>query len=124
MNVNDVMTWVAGYERAWRHGDVEALDALFTEDATYSPAPYATTLVGIDAIRGFWLDDEDDVFTVDVAPVAVDDHDAVVRLEVRHGDPVRQEYRDLWVFHFTSDGRVDSFEEWPFWPGSADVAPD
>ena len=42
---------------------------------------------------------------------------AVVRAEVRYGDPVGQEYRDLWVIRFVGDGRCDWFEEWPYWPG-------
>jgi ketosteroid isomerase-like protein len=117
MNGNDVMTWVAAYERAWRHADLDALGTLFTHDATYSPAPYDETMRGLDAIRDFWLDDEDDTFTVDTSLVAADDRHAVVRLEVSYGDPIRQEYRDLWVLHFAPDGRVDAFEEWPFWPG-------
>ncbi len=41
---------------------------------------------------------------------------AVVRVEVRYGDPVRQEYRDLWVLQFAPDGRVEDFEEWAYWP--------
>jgi ketosteroid isomerase-like protein len=116
MNGNDVMAWVAAYERAWRHDDVDSLGSLFTEDATYSTSPYEEPMAGLDAIRDFWLDDDDDVFTVVTALVAFDDPHAVVRLEVRYGDPIHQEYRDLWVLHFAPDGRVDAFEEWPFWP--------
>jgi hypothetical protein len=41
---------------------------------------------------------------------------AVVRAEVGYGDPVRQEYRDLWVLRLGNDGRCSWFEEWPFWP--------
>ena len=50
-------------------------------------------------------------------PVAVEGDVAVVRVEVRYGDPVRQEYRDLWVLRFAGDGRVEDFEEWAYWPG-------
>lgn len=32
---------------------------------------------------------------------------AVVRVEVRYGEPTRREYRDLWVLRFAEDGRVD-----------------
>ena len=49
--------------------------------------------------------------------VAGDGRNAVVRVEVRYGDPVRQEYRDLWVLRFAADGRVEDFEEWAYWPG-------
>ena len=117
MNRDDVMRWVGGYERAWRNGDLDAVAELFTEDAHYRPSPYEEAKVGHAAIRAFWLDDDDQTFTVQAQPVAVEGRDAVVRLAVRYGDPVRQEYRDLWVLHFAADGRVEDFEEWAYWPG-------
>jgi hypothetical protein len=59
----------------------------------------------------------DEVFTLTSEIVAVEGPTAVVRAEVRYGNPVRQEYRDLWLIKFDGDGRCSSFEEWPFWPG-------
>jgi hypothetical protein len=44
-------------------------------------------------------------------------------VEVSYGDPVRQEYRDLWIVGFAGDGRCASFEEWPFWPEQPDPIP-
>jgi ketosteroid isomerase-like protein len=114
---DEVMRWVAGYERAWRDGDVGAVAELFTEEAHYRPSPYDEAEVGHAAIRALWLDDEGQTFTVRAEPVAVEGRDAVVRVEVRYGDPVRQEYRDLWVLRFAADGRVEDFEEWAYWPG-------
>ena len=116
---DDVMRWVAEYERSWREGDVGAVDTLFTPDAHYRPSPYEPAEVGHEAIRAFWLDDEAEVFTVKAEPVAVEGRDAVVRVEVRYGEPLRQEYRDLWVLRFAADGRVEDFEEWAYWPGSS-----
>ena len=43
---------------------------------------------------------------------------------MRYGDPVRQEYRDLWVLRFGADGRVEDFEEWAYWPGKPHSAAD
>ena len=83
----------------------------------YRRSPYEQPEVGHAAIRVFWRDDEGQTFTVRAQPVAVDGRDAVVRLEVRYGDPVRQEYRDLWVLRFAADRRVEDFEEWAYWPG-------
>jgi mannose-6-phosphate isomerase-like protein (cupin superfamily) len=40
----------------------------------------------------------------------------VARVHVRYGDPLVQEYLDLWVVRFAADGRANLFEEWPFWP--------
>ena len=116
---DEVMRWVSGYERAWRAGDTEAVAALFTEDARYRTSPYAESKVGHAGIRDFWLADEGETFTVEAELVAVEGDVAVVRLEVRYGDPVRQEYRDLWVLRFAPDGRVEDYEEWAYWPGKS-----
>jgi ketosteroid isomerase-like protein len=118
-----VMSWVAAYEEAWRAGDLDAVGRLFTEGARYLRSPYDDDpLVGLDAIRGFWRADEGASFTVSADPVAVDGRDAVVRLEVRYTGSEEQEYRDLWVLRFASDGRVEHFEEWAYWPGRSYTA--
>ena len=122
---DDVMRWVAGYEQAWRAGDVSAVAGLFTQDARYRRSPYEPSEVGLAAIGAFWRADEGETFTVEAEPVAVEGRNAVVRLQVRYGDPVYEEYRDLWVLRFAADGRVEDFEEWAYWPGrpySADSA--
>lgn len=124
MNREDVMRWVASYERAWRDGDVDAVESLFSEHAAYRASPYEASEVGHGAIKAFWLDDEGESFTMDAALIAMDGDNAVVRVEVRYGDPVRQEYRDLWVLRFAEDGRVADFEEWAYWPGKAYSAED
>jgi ketosteroid isomerase-like protein len=97
MDRDGVMRWVAGYERAWRDGDLDAVAEPFTEDAHYRPSPYEESEVGHGAIRAFWLDDENETFTVRAEPVAVEGADAVVRLEVRYGEPVPQEYPEEQV---------------------------
>ncbi len=117
MGQEEVMRWVSKYEQAWREGNLAGVEQLFTDDAHYRPSPYEESEVGHDAIKAFWLDDADQVFTVRAQPVAVQDRQAVVRVEVHYGDPVHQEYRDLWVLRFADDGRVDDFEEWAYWPG-------
>ena len=119
MDRDAVTRWVAGYERAWREGDVEAVEGLFTEQAAYRPSPYEPSEVGHEAIKAFWLDDEGTSFTMVAAVVAVDGDTAVVRVDVSYHAPVPQEYRDLWVLRFADDGRVTDFEEWAYWPGKA-----
>jgi hypothetical protein len=116
MTRDEVMTWVAGYERAWRDADLAAVEELFADGASYRPSPYDEAAVGLDAIRAIWIDDEP-VFSMEASPVAVEGYCAVVRLEVRYGDPVHQEYRDIWLLRFAADGRVEDFEEWAYWPG-------
>jgi hypothetical protein len=116
---DEVMRWVEAYERAWRERDVDAVESLFTADASYRGSPYQEAHVGHAGIKAMWLDTDDAVFTVAASPVAVDGRDAVVRLEVRYGDPVHQEFRDLWLLRFAADGRVEDFEEWFFSPPKA-----
>jgi hypothetical protein len=76
--------------------------------------------VGIEAIGRMWeaqREGPDEVFTLSTEVIAVDGPIAVVRAEVHYGQPVRQEYRDLWILRFEADGRCSWFEEWPYWPG-------
>jgi hypothetical protein len=121
--------WLARYETAWRAPGTDGLAALFTSDALYSQSPYAQPIAGLDAIGRMWEEERegpDEVFTATARIIAVDGPMAVVRVEVRYGDPLVQEYRDLWVIRFADDGRCTSFEEWPYWPGhsyTADGAP-
>jgi ketosteroid isomerase-like protein len=115
-----VRDWVTGYERAWRTSGTEGLLSLFTTGASYLHSPYSEPVVGIDAIQEMWEGDRDgpdEAFTITMDIVAVEGPTAVVRAEVRYGEPVRQEYRDLWVLRIDDDGRCDWFEEWPYWPG-------
>ena len=120
-----VNQWLAGYEAAWRSPGTGRLAEIFTEDASYRQSPYFEPLVGLAAIGRMWeaeRDGPDEVFTLATDIVAVDGSTAVVRAEVRYGNPVRQEYRDLWVMRLGDDGRCCWFEEWPYWPEQPPVA--
>ena len=113
-----VAAWVEGYQRAWRTAGTESLGALFTDDATYSVAPYAALVEGRAAIDELWDKERtgpDEHFTMRWEPVAVEGDNAVVRVEVEYQD-TGEEYRDLWVIAFAPDGRCRVFEEWPFAP--------
>jgi ketosteroid isomerase-like protein len=121
-----VRRWLAAYEGAWRAPGTENLARIFTEDASYRQSPYQEPVVGLGAIRRMWdaeRDGPDEVFTLATDILAVDGPTAVVRAEVRYGDPFRQEYRDLWIMQLEDDGRCRWFEEWPFWPGQPGAAP-
>ena len=120
-----VCQWLAGYEAAWRAPGTESLATLFTTDATYSQSPYEQPVTGLDAIKRMWEEERegpDEAFTLATDIVAVDGPTAVVRAEVSYGDPPHQEYRDLWIVRFASDGRAAWFEEWPFWPAHSYTA--
>jgi uncharacterized protein (TIGR02246 family) len=89
--------WVERYERAWRAPGTEGLAELFTDDASYSTAPYAEPHSGLDAIREMWEAEQDpgEEFSMDTEIVAVDGDRGVVRLTVEYRKPRNQEYRDL-----------------------------
>ena len=115
-----VEAWVAEYERAWRSPGTEALRGLFAEGAVYRKSPYEEAIVGLGGIVEMWeaeREGPDEVFAMKSELVALDGNTAVVRVEVGYGDPIRSEYRDLWVIRFGGDGRAVEFEEWPFFPG-------
>ena len=126
MTREQVAGWVAAYEQAWRAPGTGALAAIFTPDAIYRQGPYDEPVTGLPAIGGMWEAERDgpgEVFRMTSDVIAVDGDTAVVRVEVGYGDPVRQEYRDLWVLRFAGDGRCAWFEEWPFWPEQPHTAP-
>jgi hypothetical protein len=120
MDRTHVANWVAAYERAWRTPGTEVLTTIFTTDASYRQGPYREPVVGLPAIARMWEAERngpDEPFEMASDLVAVDGDIAVVRVEVRYGEPTHQEYRDLWIVAFARDGRCRAFEEWPFWPG-------
>jgi ketosteroid isomerase-like protein len=119
MDRAELETWVVDYERAWRTAGTEALARLFTADASYQMEPYEQPYRGLDEIGALWereREGPDEVFTMESEIVAVDGDTGVVRLEVRYGDPVTREYRDLWIVKLDDSGRCVAFEEWPFSP--------
>lgn len=121
MGRDGVADWVAAYERAWRSAGTGALAGLFTPEATYLQGPYDESVSGLPAIARMWEAERAgpaEVFRMTSEVVAVDGDTAVVRVEVGYGDPVQEEFRDLWVIRFAADGRCAAFEEWPFAPAS------
>jgi hypothetical protein len=122
-----VRRWLATYEAAWRTPGTRGLAEIFTNDASYRQSPYQEPVVGLDAISRMWDDERvgpDEIFTIDTDILAVDGPTAVVRVEVRYGNPSRQEYRDLWIMQLGDDGRCSRFEEWPYWPEQSPAAGD
>ena len=127
MDRSRLSTWIDAYERAWRTEGTDWLEYLFTPDATYSMGPFEPTVEGLEAIAGLWegeRDGHDEVFRMEHQIVAVDGDIGVVRVEVWYGDPVKRQYRDLWIVRLDEHGRCTSFEEWPFWPGQGTYAPE
>jgi ketosteroid isomerase-like protein len=125
MDRSGVAEWIEGYERAWRAPGTSPLASIFTPDAIYLQGPYDEVVRGLPAIERMWeaeREGPDEDFRMTSEIIAIDGRIAVVRAEVWYGDPVTQEYRDLWIITFAVDGRCASFEEWPFWPGQPEAA--
>ena len=119
MDRSGIAAWIAAYERAWRTPGSGELGTIFRPDAVYRQGPYEEPVTGLPAIARMWeveRDGPDEVFRLECDLVAASDDVAVLRAGVWYGDPVREEYRDLWVVRFAPDGRCAEFEEWPFWP--------
>lgn len=111
--------WVDAYERAWRTAGTEALEDLFTPDATYRMSPFEAHHRGLGAIAELWDAEREgpgEVFTIQTEVVVVEGDTGVVRAEVAYGQPTRRLYRDLWIVRLDEHGRCFHFEEWPFWP--------
>lgn len=111
--------WIAAYERVWRTPGTDAVAEIFAPDATYSTAPYERPYRGLEAIAELWERERqgpDEAFTMTSEIVAVEGELGVARVEVRYGEPVDREYRDLWIIRLSEDGRAGAFEEWPFSP--------
>ncbi|HEX7187605.1 MAG TPA: cupin domain-containing protein [Actinomycetes bacterium] len=113
-----LLGWADAYELAWRDPSAHPLDRLFAPDAEYVVEPYAEPATGLAAIAQLWADESEPVetFTMERQVVACSGDTGVLRVLVRYGEPLRQEYLDLWVVTFDAEGRATRFEEWPFWP--------
>ena len=117
--------WVARYEAAWRTAGTQPLAGLFTEVATYRPAPFEEPLRGLRAIEAFWeaeRDGPEEAFALSWEPVAIQDPVGVARVEVTYDGPPPRRYRDLWIVTLGADGRASAFEEWPSFPGQERAA--
>jgi hypothetical protein len=118
--------WLAAYERAWRTAGTDVLAELFTEDASYSTAPYEEPHLGLEAITQMWEAERlgpDEEFEMRSEIVAVEGDSGVVRIEVQYREPKNKEYRDLWIVRLDDSGLCSHFEEWPFWPPDQQGAP-
>jgi uncharacterized protein (TIGR02246 family) len=127
--------WLERYERAWRSPGTDALAELFTQDASYSTAPYEKPHRGLAAIAHMWEAERagsDEEFSMSSEVVATAGDTGVARVEVIYAAPdqkrerrnrQRREYRDLWIVRLNDAGLCFEFEEWPFWPPDQDGAP-
>ena len=119
MTREEFQRWLSQYELAWRMPGTRGLADLFALSATYRMGPYRELQRGLDAIAELWereRDGHDEVFELAAEVLAVEGDVGVATVRVNYGDPVTQEYRELWVARFDESGRCAEFEEWPHWP--------
>ncbi len=120
MDRDALRAWIAAYERLWRTPGTGGLSEIFTDDVVYSMSPFEEPVRGLDRLGELWERERhsaDEDFELVAEPLAVDGDVAVVRVDVSYAPPRDREYKDLWVIRFGADGRCESFEEWPYWPG-------
>jgi hypothetical protein len=127
--------WIAAYERVWRTPGTDALAELFTEDASYSTAPYEEPHRGLDAIAEMWEEERigpGEAFEMTSEVLAVEGDTGVARVTVDYRRATdaegrlhreQKEYLDLWVVRLEDSGLCSHFEEWPFWPPGREGAP-
>jgi hypothetical protein len=123
----EVRRWVDNYEKAWRSPGTDGLGTLFAKGASYLQSPYSEPIVGLHGIAEMWdaeRESPDEVFTIESEIVAIEEDTAVVRVLVRYGYPLTQEYLDLWILRFNKSGLCEWFEEWPYWAERPWVARD
>jgi uncharacterized protein (TIGR02246 family) len=103
--------WVEGYVRAWNSNDPEDIGRLFTDDASYSTAPYSRPWQGRQQIVEGWLAhrDEPGETTFEWEPIALTDDVAVIKGTSRYPETT---YGNLWVIKLARDGRCQEFAEW------------
>jgi hypothetical protein len=109
--------WLERYVEAWRRNEREAIEDLFTSDASYRYRPAEEPLRGREAIAASWLSGADEPGTWDAwyEPYAVEG-DAAVAVGVssyfgKDGKPERV-FDNVFVLRFDSEGRCAEFREW------------
>jgi hypothetical protein len=117
-----VQRWLDAYTQAWLSYDPAAIGALFSDDAQYRWHPWDSgdeVACGRDGIVAAWLDDRDTAgtYTGEYRPLLIAGDDVIATGVSRYyADPehtvLETEFHNLWVLHFDSDGRCDSFTEW------------
>jgi hypothetical protein len=117
MDRSSLEQWLDGYRRAWTSDAPADIEALFTEDATYSPWPFSKPWTGRDQIVSKWVErgDSKRQWTFEHEILAVDENAGVVRglttYPAQDGDP-EGVYANIWLVRLDPDGRAREFAEW------------
>ena len=108
--------WMERYLHAWRTDEGEAIEALFTEQATYSTGPWDEPWLGLaDIVTGWVARGDHDLnweFTYDV--VVETPEVGVISGITRYFDNAPSpdtEYANVWIIEHAGDGRASAFSE-------------
>jgi ketosteroid isomerase-like protein len=112
MTERDLQRWLDAYVAAWRTYDVEAIGALFSDDARYAYHPYDEPIVGRAAIVASWREDADPPgsWEAEYRPLLVHGNRAIAEGETRYrsGDA----FSNMFVMRFDDGQRCADFVEW------------
>jgi hypothetical protein len=103
--------WIDGYVHAWNSNDPGDIGRLFTDQATYSTAPFAPPWQGRDQIIAGWLKHPDEAgeTSFEWEPISVTNEVSVIKATSTYPETA---YSNLWVIKLTEDGRCREFAEW------------
>jgi hypothetical protein len=105
--------WMDDYILAWSTNDTDHISALFTPGAVYDPQTAEGEWEGLEEIIERWqeIDDREDNWEFEWAPLVETDDIAVVSARTRYFDPPAS-FRNLFVIRFDPDDRCYDFTEW------------
>ena len=114
MRREDVSAWLDRYVAAWKSGDRDDIESLFSEDARYRYHAYDEPIVGARAIADSWLEDPDapDSFDASYDYYAVDGDAAVAVGTSSYLGEAARVYDNVFVLRFDAGGRCCDFTEW------------
>ena len=112
---DDVQVWLDAYVHAWRTYDATAIEALFTENATYAYHPWddgEELVQGRDAIVANWLEERDapNSWEAHYRPLMVEGEQAVATGTTSYTNG--KTYWNLWVLRFDENNRCAKYVEW------------
>jgi ketosteroid isomerase-like protein len=116
-----VERWIEAYRKAWASDAKEDIEALFTEDVTYSPFPWPrgqNKWEGRDTVVRKWQGHGDSKlgWRFEHRILAVEDDTAVIEgwteYDRGEGQPWEEAYANIWLVRFAEDGRAREFAEW------------
>ena len=116
-----VERWLEAYRRAWSTDDPADIEALFTEEAIYSPYPWPREnryWRGREQIVQKWLGHGDSKtrWRFEHKVIAVDGDTAVIEGWTSYdrdgSDTWSEAFANMWVVRFAPDGRAREFAEW------------